>query len=119
VGAGVRAGVELASGSEGVVSKAVGTIDTDKSSGMLSSLHYNSNPSGIQHTSTVECVSECDSDDDSDEDSDIFKKQSTTVSDVVSDVVSDAVSSGSNGMLLAGFESGGVACYDMRTRRYV
>jgi hypothetical protein len=115
VGAGVRAGVELASGSEGVVSKAVGTIDTDKSSGMLSSLHYNSNTSGIQHTSTVECVSECDSDDDSDEDSDIFKKQSTTVSDVVS----DAMSSGSNGMLLAGFESGGVACYDMRTRRYV
>lgn len=97
-----------------VTSKAVGCIDTDKGKGMLSSLHYNSCVvRRLQPGSSLNVPStarEKDSDDDNDDEEEKEpRKEESSATECCS----------SSSLLLAGFESGAVTSYDLRTGRYV
>jgi hypothetical protein len=113
---------ESSGGGRGVVSKAVGCIDTDKGKGMLSSLHYNScvatctQPRSALHAPTAG-AREQDSDDDDDEDEGDEKNVHDENKEATDETNTPIVCSGD--LLLAGFESGGVSSYDLRTGRYV
>ena len=113
--------------SRGVLSKAVGCIETDKAKGMLSSLHYDSCvarrlPAGASldmPSPAREKDSDDDDDDDEEEDEKQKEEQEEQGDEKEADSTQEVSPSCSSGLLLAGFESGGVTSFDLRSGRCV
>lgn len=115
-------------GTRGVLCKAAGCIDADKGKGMLSSLHYNSHAvrqpregCSLYAPSTV--VDKDSDDDDDDEEAGKHGEGGGAGEDEKaptggrSACVDDVLGVCCSPLLLAGFESGGVTSFDLRTRK--
>jgi hypothetical protein len=103
------------------VSKAVGCIETDKSKGMLSALHYNSRVArGVHaHQAGSSSVPYGGDDNDGGDDNSDDDNGGDALTDIgkVTGRREEEEDSNCSGLLLAGFESGAVTSFDLRTHR--